>query len=174
MKNHLKISLSFFLFWAIIGKGIAQESYELNSDLQEKMKPFAVMEGRWKGSGWMMGEDRRRRTFTQEEVIQFKLSGTVLEIEGKGMSNGTVVHHALALISPGKEGGKYEFNSILQSGMKGTYPAYWENGKLIWQPVEQVRYVIEIDEEGRWFEIGEYNAGTQWYKFMEMTLEKVQ
>lgn len=174
MKNLIKISLILSLVASFQIPVLAQESYALNPELQQKMAPFAKLEGHWKGSGWMMSQDRVQMTFEQEEQIQFKLSGTVLEIEGKGTSNGEVIHHALAFISPSQEEGKFDFTSILQSGMKGTYPAYWQDGKLIWQPVEQVRYIVQINERGQWFEIGEYNAGPKWYKFMEMTLERVE
>ncbi len=122
----------------------------------------------------MMGQDRVRQNFEQEEIIEMKLSGTILQIEGIGPAEGKVVHHAVALIQPVEEDGKYEFTSFLQSGMKGTYPAQLEGGKLIWNPTDQVRYIIQINEQGQWHEIGEYNAGNAWYKFMEMTLNKIK
>ncbi len=138
------------------------------------MTPVAFLEGKWSGSGWTMGQDRRRKTFFQEETVEYKLSGTVLQVEGLGKSEGTVVHHALAWIHPGEKEGEFLFTSILQSGLHGTYPAKVEEGKLIWSPVEQVRYTIWINEQGQWQEIGEYNAGDQWYKFFEMALDKIQ
>lgn len=173
MKNLTQITLIFGLLAAFQIPLKGQVSYELNEKAQAKMAQFASLEGKWKGSGWMMGQDRVRSTFESEEIVQLKLSGTVLEIEGIGVSDGKVVHHALGLINPTEEEGKFEFTSILQSGSKGTYPARMEDGKLVWQPVDQVRYIIQINEHGQWFEIGEYNAGLAWYKFFEMTMDKV-
>ena len=173
MKNYLKI---FALLVCLIAGGqfsFAQE-YALNPEIQEKMKSLAFLEGLWKGSGWMMGQDRQRMTFEQEEIIQFKLSGTILQIEGIGKSEGKVVHHALALIQPKGEDGEFEFSSYLQSGLSGKYPASFADGKFIWKPTAQVRYVIQLNDQGQWHEIGEYNAGNQWFQFMEMTLEKVK
>ncbi len=174
MKNLKLIFLSVLIMFSFLSPAWAQVVYELNPKTQEKLNPLAFLEGRWKGSGWMMGEDRSRSTFDQEEIVEFKLSETVLEIEGIGRSDGQVVHHALALIQPAEEEGKFSFTSFLQSGVKGTYPAYMEEGKLIWQPNEQVRYVVQINDQGQWYEIGEYNAGSSWYQFFEMTLDKVQ
>ena len=174
MKNLIKLSLVLLLFAVNQVPVWSQVSYELNPDVQKKLEVLSFLEGKWKGSGWMMGENRSRSTFEQEEIVQFKLGGTVLEFEGIGISEGKIVHHDLAIVNPTEEDSNFEFASYLQSGVKGTYPARMEVGKLIWQPVDQVRYIIQINEKGQWHEIGEYNAGTAWYKFMEMTLDKVE
>ena len=173
MKNNLKYLLILTCMMVSVHFSQAQD-YALNAEAQQKMKSLAFLEGHWKGSGWMMGQDRQRMTFEQEEIIQFKLSGTILEIEGIGKSEGKVVHHALAVIQPKGEEGQFEFSSYLQSGLSGKYPASYQDGKFIWRPTAQVRYVIQLNEKGQWHEIGEYNAGDQWYQFMEMTLEKVK
>jgi hypothetical protein len=174
MKNLFIILLQFLFITAFQIPAWSQVSYELNLDKQRKMAPLTFLEGKWKGSGWMMGQDRVRQNFEQEEIIELKLSGTMLQIEGIGTAEGKAVHHALALIQPVEEDGQYEFTSFLQSGMRGTYPAQLEGGKLIWKPTDQVRYIIQLNEKGQWNEIGEYNAGNAWYKFFEMTLDKVQ
>lgn len=172
MKNLIQFVLVLTLFAGSSLLALAQPSYDLNEAAQKKLAQLSFLEGKWKGSGWMMGQDRVRLTFEQEEDVQFKLSGTLLEVEGTGKSQGKVVHHALAVISIAEGEGKFDFTSFLQSGEKGIYPAELIDGKLYWYPVKEVRYVIEINDQGQWFEIGEYNAGTQWYKFFEMTLEK--
>ncbi len=172
MKNLIQFVLVLTLFAVSSLLALAQPSYDLNEAAQKKLAQLSFLEGKWKGSGWMMGQDRVRLTFEQEENVQFKLSGTLMEVEGIGKSEGKVVHHALAVISIAEGEGKFDFTSFLQSGEKGTYPAELIDGKLYWYPVKEVRYVIEINDQGQWFEIGEYNAGTQWYKFIEMTLEK--
>lgn len=174
MKNMMRIICCAALVLVAMENAWTQPSYDLNEAAQKKMSDLSFLEGKWKGSGWMMGQDQKRSSFEQEETIQFKLSGTVLEIEGIGKSDGKVVHHALAVISSAEEEGKFDFTSFLQSGEKGTYPAELIDGKLYWYPVKEVRYVIEINEKGQWFEIGEYNAGTEWYKFLEMTLIKLE
>lgn len=173
MKNLIKLICFVALVLGIKANAWSQPSYDLNEAAQKKMSELSFLEGNWKGSGWMMGQDRQRMTFDSEETVQFKLSGTILEVEGVGKSEGKVVHHALAVISVAEGEGKFDFTSFLQSGEKGTYKAEMVDGKLYWYPVGQVRYIIQINEKGQWFEVGEYNAGDQWYKFFEMTLDKV-
>ena len=173
MKTLGKIILGVGLWISFQFPAKAQAEYELNPAAQQKMANLGFLEGEWKGTGWTIGQDRIRKTFEQEEKIQWMLSGTLLQVEGKGTSNGQVVHHALALLHPGEKDGEFQFTSFLQSGMHGTYPAKLVDEKLIWQPVEQVRYTIWINEKGQWQEIGEYLGGTQWFKFFEMTLDKV-
>lgn len=173
MKNLMKITLivGFWLSFQLPAR--SQAEYELNEAIQKKMSTLSFLEGKWKGSGWMLGQDRQKKTFVQEETVEFKLSGTLLEVEGLGKSGETVVHNAIAWIHPGENDGEFQFTSFLQSGLHGTYPAKFENGKLIWNPVEQVRYTIWINEQGQWQEIGEYNAGSAWYQFFEMTLDRI-
>lgn len=172
--KQMKIALLALLLVGTKGIIFAQVNYELNPEVQQKMSTLAFLEGKWKGSGWMMGEDRTRMTFEQEEIVTMKLNGTILEIEGIGKANGKTVHHALAIIQPKSEEGVFDFTSFLQSGLKGTYPARWEEGKFIWQPAEQVRYIIQLNEKGQWLEIGEYLAGDNWFQFFEMTLNKLE
>lgn len=165
------ISLSILLGASILTK--AQTQYDLNQGSQEAMKILSFMEGNWKGSGWMMGEDRQKHTFDQTEEVRFKLSGTSILIEGKGISNGKVIHHALAVISPGTEPDSYSFSSFLQSGRKGTYQAELKGDDFYWHPSDQVRYIIHLNEQGQWYEKGEYKMGENWFQFFEMTLDKV-
>ncbi|WP_297338498.1 hypothetical protein [Algoriphagus sp.] len=172
-RRQLKIAL--LAFWLVGTPGIlfAQVNYELNPEVQRKMSSLVFLEGKWRGSGWMIGEDRTRLSFEQEELVTMKLNGTILEIEGVGKANGKTVHHALAIVQPKSEEGGFDFTSFLQSGLKGTYPARWEEGKFVWQPTEQVRYIIQLNEKGQWFEIGEYHTGDKWIQFFEMTLDKL-
>ncbi len=121
----------------------------------------------------MIAQDQKRFTFEQEENIQIKLGGTAILIEGRGTSEGKVIHNALAIITDADGEGKYDFTSFLQNGRKGTFNVELIGEKLFWYPAEQVRYIIEIKEDGQWFESGEYNAGGTWVKFFEMTLSKI-
>ncbi len=174
MEKLVKITLIVGLWLSFQLPAWAQAEYELNKDVQKKMSSLAFLQGKWAGSGWMIGQDRQKSTFVQEETVEFKLSGTLLQVEGLGKVGESVVHNAIAWIHPGERDGEFQFTSFLQSGMHGPYPAKFENGKLIWNPVEQVRYTIWINEKGQWHEIGEYNTGNSWYQFFEMTLEKTE
>src|SRR5688572_25823844 len=108
MKNLIKLLCFAALVLGMKANVWGQPSYDLNEAAQKKMSELSFLEGKWKGSGWMMGQDRVRSTFESEETIQFKLSGTLLEVEGIGKSDGKVVHHALAVISSAEGEGKLD------------------------------------------------------------------
>lgn len=173
MKTLAKSFIIIALLISQHGWAMAQVSYRLNESAKQSLSQLSFLEGKWKGAGWIVSQDRQRMTFESEETVQFKLRGTVLEVEGIGRSEGQIVHNALAVISVGSQEGQFDFTSFLQSGEKGTYKAELKEGKLFWYPTEQVRYIIEINDQGQWFEIGEYNDGGTWYKFFEMTLDKI-
>lgn len=170
--KYLKLHLLIYCLIGVVSATSGQ-NYELNPKAQEAMKSLTFLEGNWEGNGWMISQDQKRYEFQQTEEVKYQLSGTHLMIIGKGVSEGKVIHHALAMISPKSAEGKFDFSSYLQSGQKGSFSAEWKEGKFYWYPSEQVRYVIQINDSGQWYEIGEYNMGERWIQFFEMTLDKV-
>jgi hypothetical protein len=69
------------------------------------MKKLDFLVGQWKGEGWMEFAPGQRRTFKGTEVVQSKLDGLLLAVEGlhrgrvgdKGEES--IVHNAFALVS---------------------------------------------------------------------------
>ncbi|MCE7055045.1 hypothetical protein LZF95_10200 [Algoriphagus sp. AGSA1] len=151
----------------------SSQNFELNKEAKQELKKLEFLIGEWKGKGWMMNQSREKMSFDQTEKVTLKLGGTALLIEGQGEANGQNVHNALAIVKMGKENGKYDFHSYLQSNQHGTYESELVGEVFYWYPTNNVRYVIKINEKGQWYEIGEANAGGTWYQFMEMTLDKV-
>jgi len=139
---------------------------------QSKISELSFIAGNWKGSGWMMGRDGEKHTFQQTEKVQFKLDNTVLFIEGVGKSDGMIIHNAMAIVSYTKADDNYTFQSYLQNGRKGEFKAEMVDGKFYWYPGENIRYVISLNDEGRWYEVGEMNREGTWFQFFEMTLDK--
>ncbi len=164
------ITLLFLL--TILTNIIYAQNGETDLVSQSNISQLDFMVGKWTGNGWMIGQDRQRHEFEQTEDIKFKLDGTVLLIEGKGTSNGTVIHHALAIVTWNKENDQYHFRSYLVNGRKGEYKAELIDGKFYWYPMDNMRYIIEINEQGQWYEKGEYNNQGNWSQFFEMTLKK--
>jgi hypothetical protein len=158
---------------AILGAQLSfSQSLESDSLSKAKISELEFMVGDWKGSGWMMGRDGQRSEFDQTEKIQFKLDSTMVLIEGLGTSQGKVVHNALAILTYDKSGDKLVFRSYLQNGQNGEFPAEIKDGKMYWFPNPNVRYIIGINDQGQWFETGEYKMGENWSQFFEMTLDK--
>jgi hypothetical protein len=145
---------------------------ETDSVSQAEISKLEFMVGKWKGAGWIIGRDQQRSSFEQTEDIQFKLDDTAILIEGLGISNGRVTHNALAVISFNKLENHYNFQSYMSNGMSGSFKAELIENKLYWYPVDNIRYIIYINDEGQWYETGEMNRNDQWFQFFEMTLDQ--
>jgi len=146
-----------------------------------RMKALDYMVGEWKGTGWIE-QGRPRETFAGTELIQKKLNGLALLVEGKftgrppGQDHDVVVHETLAVISYDRRGSKYNFRTYLANGMTGDHDfAVLEKG---WQwglqfPGGRMRYTMTLQGADRWVEVGELSQdGTTWRKFFEMTLQR--
>ena len=150
-----------------------------------EMKKLDFLIGEWKGEGWMEFAPGQRRTFRGTEVVQSKLDGLLLTIEGihRGQVGGkgeeVIVHNAFALVSYDDKTKCYRFQAFTGRGSYEDAEAKVSEGQLIWSmKVPQfgdMRYTIKRDAKGRWFEIGEVSQdGKEWRKFLEMTLERVK
>ncbi len=144
----------------------------------EAMKPLAVLVGRWEGAGWIRQGPGDPRHFKSLEVVESRLDGRVLVIEGKHLAREgeSVEHHALAMLNFDETAKVIRFRSQLASGRSGDFVIGVEDGAFVWRiPNERgtIRYTIRI-ENGRWHEVGHFSAdGQTWSQFFEMSLEKV-
>ena len=160
------------------------QTQNLVSVKQQGMKKLAILAGDWEGEGWFAGRDGSRSTFKQTEKIQWKLDGTVMQIEGRGIDTGQgekrgkVIHNAMAVVTYNQDSNTYQFNSYLATGQstvaKGEFN---ENGDFVWgfeANGGRIRYTITISDN-QWHETGEFlRPDGQSFQFIEMTLNKVQ
>lgn len=182
MKSVLILFTAFVGLWC--GKLIAQAPGQAN---KEKMKIFEHWVGRWQGEGSMRMGPGEPRSSKVDEKIESKLDGTILLIEGIGKATDAatkaeaVVHHALAILSYDQNSGQYKFKSFLKDG-RNTDAWFNPTGENTFQWGFDVpgrgktRYSITIDPlKKTWNEIGEFSPeGTNWSKFFEMNLTKVE
>ena len=168
----MKTIISTFVLVLFIAGQTFSQSHETDSISKAEISKLNFLLGNWKGNGWMMGPDGKKSEFDQTENIQLKLDGTILMIEGEGTSNGKVIHNALAIISYDKENDDYSFQSYLQNGRKGKFKAEFKNDSLYWYPMEHMRYIITLNDQGQWYEIGEMERNSEWFRFFEMTLNR--
>nr|WP_294948629.1 hypothetical protein [uncultured Mucilaginibacter sp.] len=148
------------------------QSKETDKAAKAEVSKLAFIVGNWAGKGWMMMQGGKS-TFDQTEKVQFKLDSTAVQIDGLGKADGQIIHNALAIITSNKPGG-YNFRSYLATGREGQFKAELIGSKLYWYPYEGMRYIIELNDKGQWFETGEMNRDGKWNKFFEMTLDKVK
>lgn len=161
------------LFYLLCSVSVFGQMQDNGIFYKQEIKKLAFIVGEWKGEGWMMGRDGQRHSFIQTENVQFKLDSTAILIEGLGMTEGEVIHNAMAVLRFNRENSNYSFNSFLSTGLEGSFKAELIDDKLYWYPNENMRYIIELNEDGQWYETGEINRDGNWFQFFEMTLNKV-
>lgn len=172
MKNFLLI-LVFVFLCVSVASAQADQTVELK---RTEMKKIEKMVGQWKGAGWIQ-QGPKRETFTGTEMVQRKLDGLALIVEGKFSNEaGKVIHETLAVISYEPKETKYDFRTYLASGLGGDYEIKptetgWQWGFNVESGT--IRYTIKIEND-TWSEIGEFSRdGKTWMKFFEMNLKKV-
>lgn len=168
MKNYLLLLLVFIL----TADNAVGQQYQTDENAKEKITKLAFLVGEWEGKGWSMGRDGQKHHFAQTENVSFKLDSTAILIEGRGSTNGNIIHDALAVISSKKEEENYIFKSWLSNGRGGEFKAEILDSKFYWYPNENMRYIISLNKKGQWHETGQMKQGEEWFQFFEMTLDK--
>lgn len=177
--NHFLTGFSPFLFgliitWLMVLPAHGQKQ-ETDRVAQKEIKKLAFLTGNWEGTGWIMTEDGNRYQFEQTELVQFKLDGTALLIEGRGMREGQIIHDAMAVVTYNHEEENFSFRSWLNTGQGGEFKGELIDDIFYWYIEDNMRYVIYLNTKGQWYEKGEYNTGgDNWFQFFEMTLDKVK
>jgi hypothetical protein len=142
-----------------------------------EMAKVANWAGEWKGSGWIQ-KGPARETFEGTEIIQSKLDGLALLVEGKFLDpKGVPVHQTLAVLSTNEANNGYDFATYLANGMSGVQKFAVVGDHFEWgfdiPKLGSIRYTIAIDGN-KWHEVGEFKRlGTSdWIKNFEMTLTR--
>ena len=172
MKTNLGILIALFSAVALF----AQSPVPVQ---KEQMAKLDWLKGDWKGNGWMVRGPSDRKEFNQTETVRGRLNDLVIIIEGHGRSteDGTTIHHALAFVS--YDVGEKKFRVRAFTGEGGQVDTEGKAGEkqFVWgfevPGRGEIRYTVRLTAKGEWHEIGEFSAdGTNWNKFLEMTLEK--
>jgi hypothetical protein len=137
------------------------------------------MEGTWRGSAWMMRGSERTQT-EMVEIVERKLGGTVLLVQGQGsvIDSATgarrTVHDALGVISFDPRGG-YVMRSYIGSGQFGDFAVTLVDGGVSWTREVaggRIRNTAKYTAD-EWHEVGEFSRdGTTWTQVMEIRLRR--
>jgi hypothetical protein len=165
--------LSFLLLFASIAF-----SQDFGADAQRtEMKKLDMMVGKWEGAGWMQRGPGAPETFKGGEVVQKKLDGLALLVEGKFLNkDGKVGHETLAVLSYDAAAKGYKFKTYLATGAGGNFDLKLIEGGWQWS-IEytgmMTRFTAKFTSD-TWLEIGEFSrdGGKTWVKNFEMTLKK--
>jgi hypothetical protein len=145
----------------------------------EAMKAVAFLEGRWAGEGWIQMGPGPKEEFSQTEVVERKLDGGLLLIEGIGHSRAAEpkkVHHAFAVVSFDPRNKNYRFSSHIVGRPPLDVDPEVGSNTLRWSYQPQagvyIRYLITV-ADATWHEVGEFSRdGQSWRQFFEMTLRR--
>lgn len=145
----------------------------------DSMKRVSFLEGRWAGDGWIQMGPGPKEEFSQTEVVERKLDGGILLVEGIGHSRTPEpkkVHHAFAIIGFDPSNKKYRFSSHIVGRPPLDVDLDVGSNTLRWgyqpQARAHIRYVITVTD-GTWREVGEFSSdGQSWRQFFEMTLRR--
>jgi len=139
--------------------------------------------GDWQGEGWIEFNGIRR-SFRGGELVQRKLDGVALLVEGNFLArmpdaaSEVPVHTTLGIVSYDSDAQQYRFDTWLANGSSGErelvlYPDGWQ-----WEiqgPQGVIRYRMWLTPQGEWLEVGERSSDGQiWSKFFEMRLHKAR
>lgn len=182
--RNMFLSLGFLIFLMGADHVTAQEQRSGPPKPEAQINAIARLEymiGDWAGEGWM-DIGGRRASFRGGEVVQKKLGGIALLVEGSffakilGQDAEVPVHTTLGVISFNPETKKYGFTTWLATGASGERELNLTADGWQWETKGSrgvVRYTMKLTESGDWHEIGERSSdGRTWQKFFEMTLRK--
>lgn len=164
---------------ALVGAGVAHAQAPDPAPVQEAIGRLDFMVGRWRGQAWQQRGGERVQT-EMLEVVERKLGGAVLLVEGRGTvpvpgAEGRVVHHALGVISFDPQAGRYTLRSYLSTGQSGDFTLTPVEGGVSWTrevPGGRIRNTARYTAS-EWHEVGEFSRdGSSWTQVMELRLQK--
>lgn len=146
---------------------------------QAAISRLDFMVGRWRGPAWQLrGNDRVQTQML--EVVERKLGGAVLLVEGRGTvpvsgAEDRVVHHALGVISFDAASGQYTLRSYIATGQSGDFVLTPIEGGVLWTrevPGGRIRNTARYTKD-EWHEVGEFSRdGIIWTQVMELRLRR--
>ena len=142
------------------------------------MLKLGFMLGEWRGESWTL-VGKEKRTSTGTEIVQSKLNGTIVTIEGTFKNTaGQVVHNAFGVFSFNPRSDLYRFHAYTATGQRADAKVAMRDDGLDWSfeagPGIQMKYKIRLDEKGEWVEKGEMTREGTTVQVFEMRLKKVK
>jgi len=180
MKKNILLLMQIFLVIGVFTLSAKAQAPSPAMQIEE-MKKVNFLIGEWRGEGWIRLTQNNRETVKQSETVQSKLGGVTMVIEGLGKSTDgkeRIVHNALAVISYDIQKKVHRVSTYQANGQAIEAEAKVGNNTLEWGFKSErgtVRFTIKLTEKGEWNEVGDFSPdGKDWFKFMEMTLQRVK
>jgi hypothetical protein len=145
---------------------------------QAALAPIQWIVGAWEGHGWV-DTPTARQTFRQTELVESRLGGLVVTMEGRGYSGApeTLQFNAFGVLSHNDKARRTVFNSWTRGYATEAAAEVRPDETLVWTmtpPGQVIRYTITQPRPGRWREVGERSTdnGATFTQFFEMELAK--
>ena len=149
-----------------------------SADHLAAMKKVSWMIGEWRGEAWtQVGAEKKTSTGT--EVVQSRLNGSILTLEGAFKdAAGKTVHTTFAVLSFNPRSDWYRFHGFTGAGQMADAKVAMRDKGFDWsfesEPGVQIRYRVLLDEKGEWVEKGEMTREGKKVQFFEMRMRKVK
>lgn len=147
----------------------------------QEMRRLAPLVGEWEGTGWVQLGPNGRQPFTVHESARWAAGGTVLVLDGLGLTklddgSERPAHEAFAVVSWDPAGGRYRMRAYRAGAGEVEDTPTVSDGGLVWGFSDprggRVRFTLSFDDRG-WHEVGELSPdGVTWRPFLEMHLER--
>jgi hypothetical protein len=154
---------------------------------QEAMRKLDFLAGRWEGPATFQTGKGQAQSLRQTELVQFKLKGAVLLVEGTGRRTGAdapdgddVAFNALGVISYDPATKEYRIKTYTMEGRTVETELKLQGKGVVWsfktpQNSGEVRHTMKLTDKGEWHEVSEFSRdGKTWFKTVEMTLTRVK
>jgi hypothetical protein len=178
VKHEITLIVLLLLAWVpgiTFGQG-QPDPKVLISTQRDAMSRFALLDGVWRGTAWVMLPSGEKHQLIQTERVGPFLEGSVKVIEGRGYEeDGSVSFNALGIISFNPQTNTYSIRSYAQ-GQAGDFNITPTEEGFQWEiPAGPMTIQYKaIFGENTWKEIGERVSpdGTS-IQFYEMTLNRI-
>ena len=151
--------------------------------VKEAMAKVEWMVGEWEGEGWRADPQGDVHQFNVREVVEPKLGGLILVIEGRGWREGEggeriENHHAVGIFSFDAYSRQYHFDAFVREGYQSRSTPEISEGKYTWShpagPNAKMQYTAQLTDDGAWLETGAYCRGDDCQQTFEMRLTRAE
>jgi len=157
-----------------------------STDCKEQLKNAAFLIGEWSGTGWIGFPDEQKVYFDQTYLIQSKLNGAMMLIEGSFTYRGEKENEpdttlkSLRTLAWYSNLNQFIMRYFREDGIyemaEATFP---DRNKITWESINQqlgivIYYTITVDAENNLIQTGKALEcdGVSWIKIIEAVLKK--
>lgn len=172
----LSILPALLAFTALASTGTFQ-----NAPDNRNMRKLDFLVGKWEGEGWQLLGPDEKVEFKGTEIVQSKLSGGALLVEGEffAKDGGKVVHQTLGIINWKPEKAAFNMRAYMFNRPEADYKLDVTDNGFKWSIQldhgATIAYTMRLTPEGDWLETGTYGMdGMDPVPIFEMRLKKVK